>query len=364
MKITPVTSPHAMSHTQSTTNNSPSRDKAIQKLMEGSEPKAPTPSPALTQMAMGAQGAPSAEAAEALSAVANGLTDNTEETIPVVSEDTQASKDSASTDETPPKAEDPVLSKQFAQLAKQERMQRQKWQQQEQQFKAREEELKRREEALNPKPAPQQHSKHIDIERLKQDPLRVLTEAGLSYDDLTNQILNQGTTDPRVMSHIERLEAKIAEWETKDQSRQKSAEESQQAQYQAAVKQIEVEAKSLINNDPAYETIKAADAMNDVVELITETYNKDGILLSVEEAAQQVEEYLVEEAMKLAKLKKIQDRLKPAQASAAQSQTAQTSAVQKGQTQPVRTLTNAISTPKKMNARERAIAAFKGDNVG
>lgn len=269
--------------------------------------------------------------------------------------------DAAPPEEPPQKTEDPALSRQFAQLARQERAMRQKAQQQEQALKAREDALKAREDALGI----DRNDKYIPKDRLKQDPLSVLSEVGLSYDDVVNQVLNQQPQDPRMQAMIQRLESEIAELKSDRDSFRKSSEEQQQAQYQAAVKQIETEAKKLIYTDPAFETVKAMNATADVVELITETYNKDGILLSVEEAAQQVEDYLVEEALKLAKLDKIQKRLKPEVASKpAQSQVAQktqaASSSNQGQTPQMKTLTNQNSTSRKMTARERAIAAITG----
>lgn len=257
--------------------------------------------------------------------------------------------------------QDPALSKQFAQLARQERQLRQKVQLQEQQFKAREDALKAREDALGAKDQ-EYKSGYISKDRLKRDALSVLTEAGVSYDELTNQIINQAPTDPRVQSTIDRLEAKIAELETDSKSTKKSYEDQQTQAYQAAVKQIESDVKKLVYTDIAFETIKHAGATKDVVELITETYNTDGILLSVEEAAQQVEDYLVEEAMKLAKLDKIQKRLQPsAKVETAPAKQTPAATAQK-QTQ-MKTLTNANSgTPRKMSARDRAMAAFKGES--
>lgn len=256
---------------------------------------------------------------------------------------------------------DPALSRQFAQLARQEKAIRA----QQQAIKAKEAVLAAREAELAAKMAPQAPdlTNYIDKNRFKTDPLSVLEETGLSYDELTQQLINRQPTDPRVMNTIQRLEAKIASLEEQNKTAQKSQVESQQQAYNAAVKQIRMDAVSLVKNDPSFETIKATGSVGDVVELITETYNKDGILLTVEEAAQQVEDYLVEEATKLAKIDKIQKRLQAANSNKQPAATVKQQQPQKTQAQPqtMKTLTNNTSSSRKLTAKERAILAFKGE---
>lgn len=109
--------------------------------------------------------------------------------------------------------------------------------------------------------------------------------------------------------------------------------------------------------DPYFETIKQTNSVSDVVDLITATYEKDGILLSVEEAAKEVEDYLVDEAMKLTRIGKIKQRL--AASTTAKVSQEQTPAPKK-QTQ-MKTLTNAASTTRQLSAKERAILAFRGE---
>ncbi len=254
--------------------------------------------------------------------------------------------------------EDPALSRQFAQLARQERALRAKQQQQDQAFKQREAELAAREAALTGK-STFDPNEYIPRSRLKQDALSALEEAGVTYDEVTQQVMSRQPTDPRVNATISRLEAKIAQLEQANDNNQKSYQEQQQAQYQAAVKQIELDTRQLVKNDPNFETIKATGSVKDVVELITQTYEKDGVLLTVEEAAQQVEDYLMEEAMKVTRIGKIKARIEQANASSKPSDV-KPQATQK-QTQPgMKTLTNATSSSRQLSVRERAIAAMEG----
>lgn len=252
---------------------------------------------------------------------------------------------------------DPVLSKQFAQLARQEKALRIKQQQQDQALKTREQALAAREAELNGKPQ-FDSTKYISRDDLKQNTLRQLAEAGITYEELTQQILNTSPTDPRTEAIISKQDARIAQLEAKLEEQVKSQSENQQQAYNAAVKQIEADTKALVQMDPNFETIKATNSVRDVVDLIERVYKKDGILLSVEEAAQEVEDYLVEEAMKISKIGKIKSRLEKA----GQPAPVQSRQAQKPQTQPVmKTLTNAASSSRQLSAKERAILAFKGE---
>lgn len=303
---------------------------------------------------------PSQVSPEEMTAISsqNPIEDETQE---LVTEDTEVLDESAKAPETEETKQDPALSRQFAQLARQERALRAKVQQQEQAWKAKEAALTAREAEIASKSS-QYESGWVKQDRIKQDALTVLAEAGVSYDELTQQIINQQPRDPRVDATINELKAQIQELKAANETSQKSSQDQQQQAYQAAVRQIETEARNLVKSDPNFESIKATNSVKDVVELITETYNKDGILLTVEEAAQQVEDYLTEEAYKLASLSKIQKRM---QANASKQPTNATAQKTQPQTpkqpQPMKTLTNATASTRQLSAKERAILAFKGE---
>ena len=258
--------------------------------------------------------------------------------------------------ETPaePKSE---IDPRMAQLARRERALRAKAQQQEQAFKAREAALAVREAELSSKDQTYK-SGYIPKDLLKTSPLQALAEAGLSYDEITQAVLNQQPTDPRVEATISRLEAKIKQLEEAGEEGKKNSATQQQAAYEAAVKQIKADVSKLVFTDPAFETVKATNSISDVVELIEETYKKDGTLLGVEEAAQMVEDYLLEEALKLTRIDKIKKRLAQ-NAQPAQTQKAQPP--QPKQPPPMKTLTNAASSTRQLSAKERAILAFRGE---
>lgn len=257
---------------------------------------------------------------------------------------------------------DPVLSRQFAQLARQEKALRAKQQQQDQQFRAREEALKARESELTGKTQSTQGM--ISLQDLKSNTLGKLAEAGITYEELTQQILNQQPSDPRTEALISRQEQRIAQLESRLEENSKNQVETQQQAYQSALNQIKSDAIALVKGDvEAYEAINkiGSRGINETVKLIEETYKKDGILLSVEEAANEIENYLVEENYNMStNIKKIRNRILQANASNAGTK-AQTPVQSKQQPQQMKTLTNAASSTRKLSARERALLAFKGE---
>lgn len=244
------------------------------------------------------------------------------------------------------------LSAQYAILARKEKALRQ-----------REQQLKAKEAALTAQKAPEavkspeiDLNKFVDRDRLVKDPFTVLNELGLTYDQLTELALNAPRAEElQMQNEIRTLKEELKALKGETENTKKSFEESQKQQYDQAITQIRNEATQLVKLDPQFETVKATGSVNEVVELIERTFNEDGILLTVEEAAQQVESYLVDEAIKLAKLAKIQQKLRPQSQAEAPKQA--TGSQEKSQ---LKTLTNSVSSSRKLSARERAILAMEG----
>lgn len=258
------------------------------------------------------------------------------------------------------KSKEEPLSTQYATLARKEKALRAKALQQEQAYKAREAELIAKEEALKAKDAEYQ-SKYIPKERLQRDAFSVLkSELGLTDDQITQMALNAPTPmDAAYKAEIDSLKAEIRSLKEETTGVKKSFEERDQRSYQQAVGEIRKEVKSLVSNNPNFETIRATRSEGDVVELIETVFREDGELLSVEEASREVEEYLEREALKLAKLSKIQKRLQTKQAPPAQAAQKETGSTSSPQTQ-AKTLTNSMGSQPRMSARQRAILAMEG----
>lgn len=248
----------------------------------------------------------------------------------------------------PPKEAKPEpekLSPQFAALARKEKALRLEAQR----IKLEREEIKAEQQKFK-------SNDYVPRERITKETLAVLSEAGLSHDQVAQMLLNgqmpqaKDPTIAKLMARIDELEGKHTKVETEIKDNQTKA-------YSQAVTQIRNDAKILIDSDPAYETIKARNKVESVVKHIEQTFKEDGHLLSVEDAAKEVEEALVEEAMKLMSLTKIKAKLQPEVPQQQQKQS---------QSQSVRTLTHDLSAaPSKQTLSskdryQRAILRAKG----
>lgn len=256
-------------------------------------------------------------------------------------------------EETKPKAEEP-LSTQYAVLARKEKALRA----QVQKFNSERDAFKAQQEAAKASPTPTfDESKYISKDRLSTDTLNALSDAGLTYEQITQLMLNPPPAqDPATRMHIQKLEAKLQALEDTQGKVQKTFEDQQTQSYKQALNQIRNEATQLVTADPAFETIKETGSVSDVVDLIERTFKEDGILMTVEEAAKEVEDHLVEEAMKITRIKKIQQRLQPAASASTQKPSESPK-----QSQPMKTLTNAVGASRPLTVKERAILAFKGE---
>lgn len=264
------------------------------------------------------------------------------------------------TNESAPSAESKVssepLSSQYAALARKERAIRQR----EQQLRAKEADMAKK-SALAPEPAKPtfDEKNYVPKDRLTQDPFAVLNELGLTYDQLTELAMKAPAPEQLAMQNeLRALREEIKTLKGETENTKKSFEQSQQQQNDQALGLMRQETRKLVASDPTFEMIKATPgAINEVVNLIEKTYYEDGEFLSVEEAAQQVEEYLADEAIKYARLTKIQQRLQPKPTTPAAKQSGQSP---QQQTQ-LKTLTNSVQGSRPLTRRERAILAFEGN---
>jgi hypothetical protein len=192
---------------------------------------------------------------------------------------------------------------------------------------------------------------YIPKSRLKESPFDVLAEAGLDYDTLAQQLMEQqNMNDPATRA----LMNKIKQLEAKQTAAEKAQADATEAQYNHAIKQITNDVKILVSSNADFETIKELGLEDSVVELIRETFETDGTLMDVEAACKQVEDEALEQLVKATQLKKLQSRITPKVEEPAP----------KLQSQPkVTTLTNGQTqtTTKKSGEKDRiarAIAAF------
>ncbi len=183
----------------------------------------------------------------------------------------------------------------------------------------------------------------IDAARLKSDPLGVLLEAGVTYEQLTEAVLaNQDG------SQIRALEAKIQALE--EGVNKKLTDRDAQAEQQVLA-EMKREASTLIAQGDEFEMVRETQSLPHVMTLIEKTYRETGEVLEVREALKLVEDELFKDSLRLAKLNKVQAQFAPPPPEPQPTQSHR---------QSMRTLTNRDTASVPMSARARALAAFNG----
>lgn len=185
-----------------------------------------------------------------------------------------------------------TLSPQLTALARKEA----KFRQQEQAFKAEQQKLAEEKAKV---------VKLLELEsKLASKDYSVLDEIGVSYEEWTKYLINKGESEKPEVQAIRKLESEI-------DGIKKANEQSVTKQYEATVNQYKRDIKNLIDSNPEFDSVKTMKAEDHVLQHILDTFNEDGDILSVEQAAKEIEEHLVEEALEMAKLKRVQERLAP-----------------------------------------------------
>lgn len=355
MKVVPAAAPNP-SKGEYTPNTSSAADQARARAIA-----------MLTNSAPQSQASPTPPEVAVAQAKANVSEEHTPESAPnsgLSSTDEEPSPQSTE----PPKAETPVavkaeepISSQFAVLARKEKQYRAKVQAQEAALKAKEAAIAQREAALAAKDA-EYTSGYVPKSKLSEDPITTLLEAGVSYDKITEMVLQQqsSTLDPQTKVLISQMQAEIKALKGETENTKKTITQNQEESYKQALQNIRQNVSSLVKDGTDYEAIRETNSVEDVVELIERTFKEDGVLLTEEEAASQVEQELVERISKYSRLSKIQQKNQPSNTKAAPQNTGVQQQSQGKQQQPAKTLTNNLSGTRQLTARERALLAFEG----
>jgi hypothetical protein len=163
--------------------------------------------------------------------------------------------------------------------------------------------------------------------RAKTNPLDFLSEAGLSYDELTNYVLNGGKPTEKdelrsVRDEIQRLR------EERDKDKEESKTQAQQAQAQAEANAIEGFKEEITEfieqNKTTYELSSMRDATEDIFTTINDAftismndYNQRGrigrppVPMSIKDAADIVEDFYEKEVLRLTESQKLKAKLQP-----------------------------------------------------
>lgn len=206
-------------------------------------------------------------------------------------------------------------------------------------------------------------TEYVPKSRIKEDPLALFKDGLITYDQMTEAILGAGNkADPTILE----LQRKNADLESKVSKMSETFESSQKSQIDQAKKQITADVKMFLGQNTEFEVLNSLGdegATEAVTQLIFDTWEKEDRLMSEEEAAKTIEEHMMGEAIRLARLAKVQKALAPEATetpAAAQTPARDTKAVG----QKLTTLSNAVTTSgRKLTPVERAKLAFMGKSI-
>jgi hypothetical protein len=183
-------------------------------------------------------------------------------------------------------------------------------------------------------------------DQAKQNPLDYLKAAGLTPDDLVNHLINDG--QPTLEQQVKALQEKLEGEEKRKQSEEQARLEAQEKeQEKKVIDDFKQKITEFINQDTdKYEAIAALKVQDQVWEIINANFQETGELMPIHEAAEQLENQIIEGAKTLLKLKKLGLGQEPPQTNTPQSP-------KENLTAP--TLTNKIAQASQSSAPQKTV---------
>lgn len=243
--------------------------------------------------------------------------------------------------------ENDQFSSKFAALSRKEKELRQREKQFEDKISQFEQRMQQYETAQTPEPEPTPEPANI-----RKNPLKALEEAGFSYEDLTNMVLNDGRLPQDMQLKLMREEIENdykSKYEELNNKLIQKEEQEEQQKYEQTLDNFKAGINDFVNESDKYEMIQAHEAQDLVFDIISEYYEENGLILDTAEAADQVEQYLEEESTKLfEKSQKLKSKFMPQSPAPAprQSPTLSNS----------NAATSKTASPQRMLSREESIA--------
>lgn len=192
--------------------------------------------------------------------------------------------------QNPAPAPDADTAKQFAALSK------------------RQKELFLREQELNSRLNKLKEQEEIEALR-EANPLEYIKKKGLKFEDLMQKALKDGeepTTEEKLAAIQKRLDDEL---KAREDEKKKQLEDAEKAKKDAEQKFIDDYKKKIETDIKAeadkYELINTQNAFGLVFSVIEENWEKNREVMSIQDAADKVEDYLLVEAKKLLALKKL-----------------------------------------------------------
>ena len=166
-------------------------------------------------------------------------------------------------------------------------------------FRQQQQELKAKETALE--------AERLEIAELKALKAKLAAkdyssvESLVDYNDYTNYLIEKGGANTPEQEEIKKLSSKL-------ESIEKAQQDDFNKRFDAAVNERRTAVKQLVESDATFSSIKELNMQEAVVQHILDTWEHDSVDLTVEQAAKEVEDLLVERATKWTSLSKFKSQ--------------------------------------------------------
>lgn len=147
-----------------------------------------------------------------------------------------------------------------------------------------------------------------------KNPLEALKRKGITYQDLTNMVLNGEKVTPEIQ--VKSIEEQMKTW-MKQQEEAAKLKEQQETErltkeHELTIQNFKEEVKEFVSTrSDEYEFINLYDQQELIYATIEEHFNNTQKVMSIKESADLVEKYLLDQANKALKTKKLASMLKP-----------------------------------------------------
>lgn len=220
-------------------------------------------------------------------------------------------------------------------------------------------EISKRELALAEKEKTGSSSPDINAEIIA-DPLGFVLKRGVTWEQLTKSAEMHTESSPGLRRVEDELRAEIKSLKEANETRNKELSDSESLATDRALASMQRQADQMIASEDAYQMIRETLSNKEVTKLIKRVFDDSGEIMDVKEALEEIENDLIEQGQKFAKISKVQKAINPEPVQQQIQVTQPTNGVHR---QTMRTLTNRDTVSSVPSARERAIAAFHGKKL-
>lgn len=154
------------------------------------------------------------------------------------------------------------------------------------------------------------------VDQLKTNPSKVLSELGISFNDLAKALLSEEVTETTTPTEQDALKQELNDLkkrlDAKDAKESQAQEDAVNTQLEAAINDIKkVIDNHIATNSDKYDLILATKNQDLVYAIMKESFDQTGEVMMYTDACDAAEEYLTEQAKTLSGSKKIREFVTP-----------------------------------------------------